>query len=162
MLQEIATPLAGLAMTDMNINKNAHPNRDERNARGTTLIPALAIQGLQALSRVRPTGLYSRSGNDERLRLSYSQEPYEGSFEEPHKIWEKPARCLSHPTNFRLQLRDDFQPIWLTRLSPRPGSLPAWTDLLVPIMAFVNFGYYTQCKSDWQSDLHEIAKRLQA
>ncbi len=48
MLQEIATPLAGLAMTDISKNKNAHPNRDERNARGTTLIPALALQGLQA------------------------------------------------------------------------------------------------------------------
>ena len=26
-------------------NKNAHPNRDERDARGTTLIPALAVDG---------------------------------------------------------------------------------------------------------------------
>jgi len=25
------------------IKKNAHPNRDERDARGTTLIPALAV-----------------------------------------------------------------------------------------------------------------------
>ena len=53
------------------IKKNAHPNRDERDARGTTLIPALAFYNSQALSRVRPSGLYSRPGNDGRLRLSY-------------------------------------------------------------------------------------------
>ena len=54
------------------LKKNAHPNRDERDARGTTLIPVDDNYDIQALSRVRPTGLYSRSGNVERLRLSYS------------------------------------------------------------------------------------------
>jgi len=38
---------------------------------------------------------------------------------------------------FGLRLRKDFWPLGLPRLTPFPGSLPAWQGLLVSINAFV-------------------------
>ena len=128
------------------LKKNAHPDRDERDARGTTLIPACPalVAGpvpervpKQALSRVRPCGLYSHSGNGERLRLSYLV-----------------VRNSISPYVFKLRLREDFQPIWLARLSPHPGSLPAWTDLLVPIIAFADFVVLYTLLLCWASAVH--------